>query len=296
MAAPMFLVSGPDLVVETCKAGVLGTFPTLNQRTAEGFEDWLVAIRRRLANLDAAPFGVQLGISRTNPRMEADLALTIRHQVPLVITTLGITREITDAVHAYGGLVFHDAINVKHAKKALEAGVDGIIAVCCGAGGHSGTYNPFAFVSELRPLAGDRTLMVAGAISNGSSMAGAIAAGGDLVSIGTRFIATDESMASDGQKRMVTESSAADIVYTDAVSGIGASILAQTLTRPYDAPAEIGRFDVAKEISPKLWKNIWSAGQGVGGATDIIPTAALCRRLEAEYRDAVARFSRLSAA
>ncbi|CAO3428081.1 NAD(P)H-dependent flavin oxidoreductase [Azospirillum endophyticum] len=296
MAAPMFLVSGPDLVVETCKGGILGTFPTLNQRTPESYEAWLVDIRKRLSGTDAAPFGVQMGIHRTNPRMAADLELSIRHQVPLLVTTLGITREITDAVHAYGGLVFHDATTVKHAVKALEANVDGVIAVCAGAGGHSGTYNPFAFLGELRPLVGDKTLILAGSIGNGQAVAGAIAAGADMVSIGTRFIATPEGMCSDAQKLMILESTVQDVVYTDEVSGIGASILRQTLSRPYDAPAQIGRFDVGKEISPKLWKNIWSAGQGVGAVNDVLPAAELCRRLRDEYRAALERVSVLAAA
>ena len=190
MAAPMFLVSGPDLVVEACQAGVLGTFPVLNQRTTEGFETWLAEIRGRLAGKDGAPFGAQFVVHATNPRHSADVAAAIRHEIPIVITTLGITRELTDAVHGYGGLVFHDATTMKHAKKALDANVDGIIAVCGGAGGHAGTYNPFAFVTELRQVAGDKTIILAGAISNGQSVAGAIAAGADLVSIGTRFISS----------------------------------------------------------------------------------------------------------
>jgi len=296
MAAPMFLVSGPDLVVETCRGGILGTFPTLNQRTPEGYEAWLIEIRNRLSGVDAAPFGVQMGIHHTNPRMAVDLELSIKHQVPVLVTTLGITREITDAVHSYGGLVFHDATTVKHAVKALDANVDGIIAVCAGAGGHSGTYNPFAFISELRPLIGDKTLILAGSIGTGQAMAGAMAGGADMVSIGTRFIATHESMCSDEQKRMILDSTVQDIVFTEEVSGIGASILRQTLSRPFDAPAQIGRFDVGKEISPKLWKNIWSAGQGVGAVKDVVSTAELCLRLRDEYRAALERVSGLIAA
>src|ERR1700730_17959625 len=160
MAAPMFLVSGPDLVVEACQAGVLGTFPVLNQRTTEGFESWLVDIWGRLAGKDCAPFGAQFVVHSTNPRHAADFAVAVRHEVPIIITPLGITRELTDAVHAYGGLVFHDAITMKHAKKGLEANVDGIIAVCGGAGGHAGTYNPFAFLTELRQIAGDKTIIL----------------------------------------------------------------------------------------------------------------------------------------
>jgi nitronate monooxygenase len=291
MAAPMFLVSGPDLVVEACQAGVLGTFPVLNQRTTEGFEAWLADIRGRLAGQHCAPFGAQFVVHSTNPRHAADFAAAIRHEVPIVITTLGITRELTDAIHGYGGLVFHDATTMKHAKKALDANVDGIIAVCGGAGGHAGTYNPFAFITELRQIAGDKTIILAGAVSNGQSVAGAIAAGADLVSIGTRFISTKESMAPLEQKTMICESDIDDIVYTAQVSGIGASFLAQTLNRPYDNPKDHSGFNVAREISPKLWKDIWSAGQGVGGVNDIIPVAELCARLQREWRDGIRRLS-----
>jgi nitronate monooxygenase len=291
MAAPMFLVSGPNLVVETCKAGVLGTFPTLNQRTADGYEQWLIKIRRDLGNADCAPFGAQFGIHHTNPRQAPDLALAIRYEVPLIVTTLGITRDITDAVHAYGGLVFHDATTIRHAKKALDANVDGVIAVCGGAGGHSGTYNPFAFITELRPLVGDKTLILAGAVSNGQSIAGAIASGADMVSLGTCFIATHESMAPDAQKAMILESTINDIVYTDKISGIGASFLAQTLSRASKSRGTHGVFDVAREISPKLWRDFWSAGQGVGGINSITSVAELCDRLAREYGRAVDRLT-----
>ena len=291
MAAPMFLVSGPDLVVEACRAGILGTFPVLNQRTTGGFEAWLADIRRRLAGQDCAPFGAQFVVHPTNPRHAADLAVAVRHEVPIIITTLGITRELTDAVHAYGGLVFHDATTMRHARKALEANVDGIIAVCGGAGGHAGSYNPFAFLTELRQIAGDKTIILAGAVSNGQSVAGAVAAGADLVSMGTRFIPTHESMAPAEQKTMICESDIDDIIYTAEVSGIGASFLAQTLSRPYDNPKDHGGFNAAREISPKLWKDIWSAGQGVGGVKDIIPVAELCARLRRELHEGVHRLS-----
>jgi nitronate monooxygenase len=291
MAAPMFLVSGPDLVVEACQAGVLGTFPVLNQRTTDGFEMWLAEIRDRLIGQDCAPFGAQFVVHPTNPRHAADFAAAIRHEIPIIITTLGIARELTDAVHSYGGLIFHDATTMKHAKKALEANADGIIAVCGGAGGHAGTYNPFAFVTELRQIAGDKTIILAGAISNGQSVAGAIAAGADLVSIGTRFISTHESLAPTAQKTMICESDIDDIVYTAEVSGIAASFLAQTLQRPYDNPRDHGDFNVAREISPKLWKDIWTAGQGVGGVNDIIAVAELCARLQQEWNEGLLRLS-----
>lgn len=291
MAAPMFLVSGPDLVVEACRAGVLGTFPVLNQRTTGGFEAWLAGIRGRLTGQDCAPFGAQFVIHGTNPRHAADFAVAIRHEIPIIITTLGITRELTDAVHAYGGLVFHDATTMKHARKALDANADGIIAVCGGAGGHAGTYNPFAFITELRQIIEDKTIILAGAVSNGQSIAGAIAAGADLVSIGTRFISTRESMAPAEQKTMICESGIDDIVYTAEVSGIAASFLVQTLNRPYDNPRDHGGFNVAREISPKLWKDIWTAGQGVGGVNDIIPVEELCARLQREWNDGIRRLS-----
>jgi nitronate monooxygenase len=289
MAAPMFLVSGTDLVVETCKAGLVGSFPTLNQRTADGFEAWLIEIRRRLPDESTAPFAPMFGIHRTNPREAPDLALAIKYQAPIVITTLGITREIVDAIHAYGGLVFHDATTVRHAVKALEANVDGIIAVTQGAGGHAGTYNPFAFLGELRPVVGEKTLILAGGVSSGQAIAGAIAAGADMVSLGTRFIVTEESMAPRAQKEMIISSSIEDIVFTDAISGMGASFLKQTITkfrRPADGPVQ---FNVAEEISPKVWKDYWSAGQGVGTIGEIVPTRALCEQLLAEYTTGVAR-------
>lgn len=289
MAAPLFLVSGPDLVVEACKAGVVGAFPTLNQRTSGGFEAWLVEIRRRLPDESSAPFAPMFGIHHTNPRQAPDLALAIKYQAPIVVTTLGITREIVAAVHTYGGLVFHDATTVRHAIKALEADVDGVIAVAHGAGGHAGTYNPFAFIGELRPVVGEKTLILAGAMSNGQAIAGAIAAGADMVSIGTRFVATEESMAPRGQKEMILSSSIEDIVFTDEISGMGASFLKQTITKFRRPQKRAVQFNVAEEISPKVWKDYWSAGQGVGGITEIVSVRALCEQLKAEYQSGVAR-------
>lgn len=289
IVAPMFLVSGPDLVVESCKAGLIGTFPSLNQRTAAGFEEWLIEIRRRLPDESAAPFGVMFATHRTNPRQESDLALAIKYNVPIIITTLGITREVTDAVHSYGGLVFHDATNVKHAIKALEANVDGIIAVTHGAGGHAGTYNPFAFIAELRPIVGNKTLILAGSLSNGQAIAGAIAAGADMVSLGTRFIVTKESMAPQPQKAMIIDSTVDDIVFTDEISGIGANFLKQTIRKfkqPETGPVQ---FNVATELTPKVWRDYWSAGQGVGTISEITPVQTLCERLVEEYADGLNR-------
>ncbi|MBI5275819.1 MAG: nitronate monooxygenase [Burkholderiales bacterium] len=283
IAAPMFLVSNPDLVVASCKAGIVGTLPSLNQRTAAGFDDWLKEIRERLGD-DAVPYGVQFPVHKTNTRLAEDLATTIRHKVPLLITSLGITREVTDAIHAYGGLVFHDAISVRHARKALEANVDGIIAVCGGAGGHAGTYNPFAFLGELKPLMGpNRTLLVGGCIGDGYSMAGAIAAGADMVYVGTRMLATKESGAMDANKRLVVESDITDVVYSDQVDGVGGNWLKSTIPPP---TAALGKDDVdtSSMLSDlKRWRDIWSAGQGVGSIKDTPTTAELIARMEGEF-------------
>ncbi|MBU1347903.1 MAG: nitronate monooxygenase [Alphaproteobacteria bacterium] len=292
MAAPMFLVSGPDLVVETCKAGMIGTFPSFNHRTPEGYGRWLSDIRGRLSDQDA-PFGVQFSIHMTNERLDADLALTLQHQVPILITELAVTREVTDAVHAYGGQVFHGATTVRHAVKGLEAGVDGIIAVSAGAGGHGGTYNPFAFTSELRPIVGDKVLIQAGAISDGQGVAGAVAAGADLASIGTAFICTTESMAAEEMKQAMVAATAKDILYTDKVSGLYANFLRDTV--PIDASAPEGPFNVTEEISPKRWRDIWTAGHGVGSIHDIVPASVLVDRLAREFRTASSRLSAIAA-
>ncbi|MBP7065703.1 nitronate monooxygenase [Ferrovibrio sp.] len=293
LASPLFLISGPDLVVETCRAGVIGSFPSFNQRTSAGYEDWLRDIRARLRPNDA-PWAAQFAVHRTNNRLEADLALTVKYQVPILITALGITREVTDAVHAYGGLVFHDAINMQHARKALEMNVDGIIAVCNGAGGHAGTYNPFAFIGELRPLMGNKTLILSGCISDGSSVASAIAAGADLAYIGTRFINTAESMASAQMKQLVIESSITDIIYSAEVDGVGANWLRQTLPSRGNlrAGGEVGSMNVTDVLGePKRWRDILSAGQGVGAIHDTPPVAELIARMECEYLEATDRLA-----
>ena len=212
IAAPMFLVSGPDLVVETCKAGVVGSFPALNQRSTEGYGEWLAEIRERTGNA-AAPFGVNLIVHRSNARLDADLAETVRQRVPFVITSLGAVSEVVDAIHSYGGLVFHDVINLRHARKAAEAGVDGLIAVCAGAGGHAGTYNPFAFVQEIRQFY-PGTIILSGAMSTGAHVVAARAAGADFAYLGTRFIATAESMAQPTYKQMLVDSTVDDLLVT----------------------------------------------------------------------------------
>ena len=292
IAAPMFLVSNPALVMACCRAGVVGTFPALNQRSTEGFVEWLEEIGAGLGDSDA-PYGVNLVVHRTNPRLQADLEQVVKHKVPLVITSLGAAREVVEAVHSYGGLVLHDIITVRHARKAAEAGVDGLIPVCAGAGGHAGTHSPFALVPEIREFF-DGFIALSGCISSGASVAAATAMGADFGYIGTRFIATDEAAAPPAYKQMLIDSHASDIVYTDAVSGVNASFLAGSLKQAGIDPEHDkheGEVDFGQELDAgsKAWKDIWSAGQGTGQIHDVIPAAALCERLAEEYRAAVNR-------
>lgn len=296
IASPLFLISGPDLVVETSRAGMVGSFPSFNQRTPEGYGTWLTEIRSRLGDADA-PWAAQFAIHRSNHRQDADMALTVEHQVPILITALGITREVTDAIHAYGGLVFHDAVNMRHAKRALEANVDGIIAVCNGAGGHAGQYNPFAFIGELRPLLSDRTLILSGCMVDGGAVAGAIAAGADLAYVGTRLVNTAESLASDQMKQLVLESGIDDIEYSAEVDGIGANWLRQTMPKTdlRDGGA-VGTLDVGTVLKEmKRWRDILSAGQGVGSTRDTVPVAELIARMEREFHASVDRLRRIAA-
>ena len=294
IASPLFLASGPDMVVETCRAGMVGTFPSFNQREPAGYEEWLKEIRSRLP-ADSVPWGSNFAIHKTNRRLDADMALTIKYQVPVLITTLGITRAMTDAIHSYGGLVFHDVINVRHAKRAIEANVDGIIAVSAGAGGHAGTYNPFAFIGELKPLLGDKVLILSGCIGDGAALAGAIAAGADFGYIGTRFVNTVESLAAERMKQMVLDSDIDDIVYSAEVDGVGANWLRQTLPgHDLRRGAPVGTMDVTDVLGePKRWRDILSAGQGVGTIADIPTVAELIDRYADEYDAALARLAAL---
>ncbi|WP_240624741.1 NAD(P)H-dependent flavin oxidoreductase [Aurantiacibacter odishensis] len=287
IVAPMFLVSGPDLVVESCKAGLCGTFPALNQRTTEGFEDWLYEIEERLGD-GGAPYGVNLIVHGSNPRVEADLEVCIKHKVPLIITSLGAVPDLVKAVHSYGGLVFHDVIQRRHAEKAAEAGVDGIIAVAAGAGGHAGTFSPFALTSEIREF-WEGALILSGSMSHGGHIAAAQMMGCDFAYFGSHFIAAEESMAPQGQKDMMIGASAKDITYTNKVTGVGANFLAPSLEAAtlHDAPGEMSLNEEAK-----AWKTIWSAGHGTGAVQDVRPTKAICEQLIAEYETAKANFCR----
>lgn len=283
IVAPMFLVSGPDLVTACCAAGLLGTFPALNQRTTEGFDAWLTEIETRLAAVPgAAPYGVNLIVHKSNPRVAADLERIVAHKVPLVITSLGAVPDVVDAVHSYGGLVFHDVTTVRHAQKALSAGVDGLIAVAAGAGGHAGTLSPFALVAEIRDFF-DGPLALSGSITQGRQIAAAEMMGADFAYIGTHFIVAQESLASDEQKAMMAKTTAADVRYTDAVTGIGANFLAPSLET---ATLPDGHGGLSLTDEAKAWKTVWSAGHGVGATHAVRPARAICEELTAGYRAA----------
>jgi nitronate monooxygenase len=248
IAAPMFLVSGPQLVIETCRAGMVGTFPALNQRSTEGFDAWLDEIEAALGP-DDAPYGVNLIVHKSNPRMQADLEVCVKQKVPLIITSLGAVPELVDEVHAYGGLVFHDVINMRHARKAAGSGVDGLILVCAGAGGHAGLMSPFALLPEVRAFY-DGTIVLSGCISDGRSIAAAIALGADLGYLGTRFIATEEAMAAPAYKDMLVDTAAADIVYTPAISGIPGNFLKPSIAAAGHDPDNLpvsGKIEIGRE-------------------------------------------------
>jgi len=300
IAAPMFLVSGPELVIGACKAGVAGTFPSLNARPAAQLDEWLGRINaelaaRREADPDApcAPYGVNLILHPSNPRVQEDLALLVKHKVPLVITSLGHPGEVAKVVHAYGGLVFSDIIHAYHAKKAIEAGVDGVIAVAGGAGGHAGTQSPFSLIREIREFWGG-TLVLAGSISDGASIRAAEIMGADFAYMGTRFIATQESMAQEEYKRMLVDCPVSDIVYTDAISGTNANFMWPSLEkagfRREDLAAGVGKgklHSIADEA--RAWRDVWSAGHGVSTIHDVMPVAELVERLASEYAAACAQ-------
>jgi nitronate monooxygenase len=301
IGAPMFIVSGPELVLAQCKAGIVGAFPALNARPQEELDRWLTRIEGELAayrtahpRAVVAPFAVNQIVHASNSRLEADLEVCVAHRVPVVITSLRAPHAVVDRVHAYGGLVFHDVISVRHAEKALEGGVDGLILVCAGAGGHAGTLSPFALVSEVRRFYAG-TLILSGAITNGAGVLAAQAMGCDLAYLGTRFIATREANAADRYKQMIVESSAADIAYTPFFSGVHGSYLKQSIRAagldPESLPAApAGRMDYdRRDDRPKAWKDIWGAGQGVGNIDSVLGVGELVDRLEGEYRDARTR-------
>lgn len=297
IAAPMFLISGPQLVIECCKNGIVGTFPALNQRTSEGFEEWLIEIKSALKSFEeetgkkAAPFGVNLIVHPTNPRLEADIKLCVKHQVPLIITSLGAVSQVVDAIHSYGGLVFHDVIKKRHAQKAAEAGVDGLILVAAGAGGHAGTLNPMPFVAEIKKFF-HKTILLSGCISTGRDIASALQMGADIAYMGTRFINTDESKATPEYRKMIIEAGASDVVYTASISGVHANFLAASLKAAGITEEDLKKdvkIDFGKELDTeaKAWKTIWSAGQGSALIDSTTSVSELVSDLKTEFRDAI---------
>jgi len=300
VAAPLFLISGPQMVIECCKNGIVGTFPALNQRTTEGFESWVIEIKEALSAFEketgkkAAPFGVNLIVHPTNPRVMPDLEVCVKHKVPLIITSLGAVSDLVDAVHSYGGMVFHDIIKRRHAEKAAEAGVDGLILVAAGAGGHGGTINPIALINEIKTFF-HKAVLLSGCISTGKDIASALQMGADLAYMGTRFINVTESLADDAYKEMILHSKAEDIVYTAAVSGVQANFLKPSLeamgiteemwkqTKKIDFGSELD----AAQAEVKAWKTIWSAGQGVTSIGSILSVSELVSQLQSEFKSAL---------
>jgi nitronate monooxygenase len=304
VGAPMFLVSGPELVIEQCKAGIIGSFPALNARPQEQLDLWLTQIENALAehrrnnpSAKVAPYAVNLIVNAANKRLEQDFEICAKHKVPIIITSLQAPRDIAKRVHEYGGIVFHDVVRVRHAEKALEAGVDGIILVCGGAGGHAGRINPFALTNEVRRIF-DGPLILAGAITNGAGVLAAQAMGCDAAYMGTRFIATRESLAVDAYKQMLVDSNAEDIVYTPFFSGVHGSYLKPSIRNagldPDNLPVPTGEDKLqyrSRDERPKTWKEIWGAGQGVGNIDAVLPTGELVDRIVEEYGAAKRRLA-----
>jgi nitronate monooxygenase len=297
IGAPMFIVSGPELVIAQCQAGIVGSFPALNARPQEKLADWLQQIEDSLAayaeqNPDeiVAPYAVNQIVHASNTRLHADLEVCVKHKVPIIITSLRPPAEVIDAVHSYGGLVFHDVISMRHARKAIEQGVDGIIAVTAGAGGHAGPLSPFALVKEIREEF-DGAIILSGAMTSGSDILAAQAMGADLAYIGTRFIASEEANAIPEYKEMLVDSTANDIVYSSLFTGIHGSYLRGSIERAGLDPDNLAGADAAAmdfsksdNAEAKAWKNIWGAGQGVGNIHEVLPARSLVLRMEDEYR------------
>ena len=306
LCSPMFIVSTPELVFEQCTSGVIGSFPALNARPQSLLDQWLTKLQADLQTYGeqnpgakVAPFAVNQIVHKTNERLEADFDVLEKHRVPLIITSLRAPNEYVPRIHDWGGLVFHDVTNIRHAEKALEAGVDGLILVCAGAGGHSGALNPMAFLSEVRRIY-DGTVVLAGSITRGDHILGALAMGADMAYMGTRFIATQEANAVQAYKDMIVQSSASDIIYTPYFSGTSGNYLKPSIAKSgldpdnlVRAPGEQGKMvftssDGSRTVGAKTWRDIWSAGHGVGGIDDLPPTRELVSRLCSEFEAAKA--------
>ena len=298
IGSPLFIASTPDLVIAQCKAGIIGSFPALNARPAALLGEWLTRIRQELAEHAAAhpgapvaPFAVNQIAHASNDRLEQDMAVCVAHKVPLVITSLRAPREIVEAAHSYGGLVFHDVISVRHARKAAEEGVDGIIVVCAGAGGHAGYGSPFALVREIRQFFGG-TLVLAGAMSSGADVFAAQAIGADMAYIGTRFLATPEANVLEGYRQMIVESGSDDIVYTSLFTGVKGNYLKRSVAAAGLDPNHLPEADKSTmnfgsggNMQQKAWRDIWSAGQGVGNIGEVLPTGEVVARMVREYEE-----------
>ncbi|WP_327144100.1 NAD(P)H-dependent flavin oxidoreductase [Nocardia sp. NBC_01327] len=308
VASPMFLVSGPDLVIAQSRAGVVGSFPSLNARPQSQFREWLVRINEELAKHDAenpdrpsAPYAVNLIVHKSNDRLEEDLATIVEFQVPIVITSLGARADVNEAVHSYGGIVLHDVINNVFAHKAVERGADGLIAVAAGAGGHAGAQSPFALIQEIRAWF-DGPLLLSGAIGHGRSVLAAQAAGADLAYIGSSFIATEEANATTDYKQMIVDSTAADIIYSSRFTGVHGNYLRPSITAVGLDPDNLGDRDPSamnfgtddsQTTEAKPWRDIWGSGQGIATTAAVTTTAELVDRLITEYADAKIRLQQL---
>lgn len=306
IGSPMFIISGPELVIAQCQAGIIGAFPALNARPAEALREWLEKITTTLADYNArhpqqpaAPFAVNQIVHPTNDRLEHDIALCAEFKVPLIITSLHAPNRVVEQVHAYGGLVFHDVTTLRHAKKAIDAGVDGLILVCQGAGGHAGRLNPFAFVAEVRQFY-EGPLVLAGAITKGEQIVAAQALGVDLVYMGTRFIATQEANAQAAYKQMVLEATAGDIVYTNLFTGVHGNYLRQSIELAGLDPDALPesdktamRYGSGGRSKAKAWRDIWGAGQGVGGVHTRNSVAEEVATLREDYQKALDYLRRL---
>ena len=307
IGSPLFLVSGPELVIAQCKAGIVGSFPALNARPQHVLAEWIVRIKTELseyqaANPDAkvAPFAVNQICHGSNDRLMDDMQTCVEHEVPIIITSLRPPAELVEAAHSYGGLVFHDVISVRHAKKAAEQGVDGLILVCAGAGGHAGALSPFALVREVKEWF-DGTIILSGSIGDGYSVASSLALGADLAYMGTRFIATEEANADIGYKKMLEESAASDIVYSSLFTGVHGNYLKPSIDKAGldsnnlpEADKSSMNFGSGGNTDAKAWKDIWGSGQGIGGIVDSPPVQELVDRIQSEYEEATQEFIRKS--
>ncbi len=305
VGSPLFIVSGPELVIAQCKAGIIGSFPALNARPAHVLDEWLTRINDELTaykteNPDAivAPFAVNQICHASNDRLMEDMETCVKHKVPIIITSLRPPAEIVEAAHSYGGLVFHDVINVHHARKAAQQGVDGLILVCAGAGGHAGTLSPFALVREVKEWF-DGTILLSGSIGDGYSVASARALGADLAYIGTRFIASSEANADAGYKNMLIESSANDIIYSSLFTGVHGNYLKPSITAAGLDPNNLPEADKSKmdfgsggNMKSKAWKDIWGAGQGIGGIRKVETVEEIVAGLSRDYEAARADLAR----